>query len=55
MVRQAGRQADKQTDMTKLIVAFGNSANAPKIGVYNVLQVVLCRMDGFFFSWRRIS
>ena len=30
--REAGRQADRQTDMTKLIVAFRNFANAPKDG-----------------------
>ena len=27
---QAGGQMEKETDMTELIVAFGNSANAPK-------------------------
>jgi len=27
---QAGGQREKETDMTKLIVASGNSANAPK-------------------------
>ena len=26
----AGGQMEKETDVTKLIVAFGNSANAPK-------------------------
>ena len=28
--RQTGRQAGRQMDMTKLIVAFRNFANAPK-------------------------
>jgi hypothetical protein len=28
--RQTDGQADRQTDITKLIVAFGNFANAPE-------------------------
>jgi hypothetical protein len=28
---RAGREADRQTDITKLIIAFHNFANAPKM------------------------
>jgi len=30
---RAGKQTDGQTDMMRLIVAFGNFANAPKNGI----------------------
>ena len=38
---QQRKQADRQTDMTKLIVAFRNFANAPEISTL-FLQCILC-------------
>ena len=37
----ADRQADRRTDMTKLIVAFCNFANAPKMKVLKEITKVL--------------
>jgi hypothetical protein len=34
----ADRHTDRQTDMTKLIVALGNSANAPKSQSVNTVR-----------------
>jgi hypothetical protein len=43
--RQAGRQTDGQREMTKLIVAFRNFANAPKI-LYSAYKVNSCVLYG---------
>jgi hypothetical protein len=41
--KQAGRQADRQTDITKLNVAFRNFSNAPKnrdpVCIYSFFQL----------------
>jgi hypothetical protein len=47
----ADRQTDRQTDMTKLLVAFRNFANAPKIE-----NNKFCLNEPFYISlkeWRR--
>jgi hypothetical protein len=43
MDRQTDRQTDGRTDMTKLIVAFRNFANAPK-------SEILRYLGGLFFQ-----
>jgi hypothetical protein len=37
---QAGGQIDRQTDITKLIIAFGNFVNAPKNGYSSIFPVM---------------
>jgi len=39
------RRTDRQTDVTKLIVAFHNSANAPKNSPTYLLQNILCEIQ----------
>jgi hypothetical protein len=38
-ISHADSRMDRRTDMTKLIVAFPNSSNAPKTAYYDVKQI----------------
>ena len=44
-------RADGQTDVTNLIVAFGNFANARKVGVGNIIIIIIIIREG----WARQS
>jgi hypothetical protein len=45
---RAGRRTDRQTDMTKIIVAFRNFANAPK----NAQKILVGKRDRKRKAWK---